>query len=911
MLNKILILVAIFFTQFLFSAETSQANIINAVKANPSLLNTPQAQQKMAQMGVDKSQVLNKINISNNKKLASNFIDNDHNITNNINFEDNNTDEIIQVQHNKSKLSLNPLEYKNNDTLLRESLQMQANKTNKKLTRYGLDFFKNKNNIKQSSLPVPSYYIINKDDSLSIWMYGATNETLNLKVDNNGNINIPKVGPIQVVGKTYNEATIKIKSKLKNNYPNTSISMNITNYSTIQVNLVGEVSAPGVYNISSLSTVKNLLISAHGIKSNGSLRDIIIKRDGKILAVLDFYKLLRNGDDTFNILLKSGDTVFIPKSNKIISIDGSVVNPAKYELKNKETLSNLFTFSGGLTYNGSKHGFLVKRVENNENMKTFEVDLNDASNFQLQDGDKVYVYKVDKIHNKSIYLYGNVVRPGERAISDTSSLSKLLNNEIKKVSLNGVFLENTLFSYAMIKRKTQTLEYEIINFNLNEILENKKDILLKNNDKIYIFNKYNSDITPYVIISGPSVIKTGKYNFYSNMQVRDLINIAGTTPYTKIKLTTYNTENMMPFTKFVDLDYKLSAFDEIELFDYYMTNKINTFNISGEINLPNTYSLNNKMSLLEAVDLAGGFTNKAFKNNFEVIRYEIINNERVRQVISVNEDNISNFYIKNYDEIKVFRIPNWYEKQTITLKGEVKFPGVYTIQSGERLSSLINRAGGFTSDAFIEGAVFTRERIKLNEQKRMNESMHKIKQQLAFISTNGREAGTQVQSSSDLKATVDMLEKQTKEYKAIGRLVIYLNENIEKFENSEFNIKLEDKDTLTIPSINDTISIYGEVLNPNTFVYNSSLNSDDYINKAGGITQRADDDFLYIVQANGEAKSLNYNSWFNDKSIQKGSTIIVPMKINSVSNILLWKDISQIIYQLAITTASLSTVGAI
>ena len=575
-------------------------------------------------------------------------------------------------------------------------------------------------------------------------------------------------------------------------------------------------------------------------------------------------------------------------------------------------MEKLLQYAGGIKFNGSKYGFLIKRYINNTKLKTFEINLDQAKDFPLQNGDSIYVYSVDKIHKESVYLYGNVVRPGERSLKKDLSLYKLLQKEINSLTLKGVFLEQTLFNYAMIKRETETLEKEIISFNLQDVLSNKKDFKLKNNDELYIFNKYNSKISPYVTIKGESVINTGPYNYFKNMKVKDLINIAGSTPYTKIRLTTYNTKDFMPQILFVNEEHILSEFDEIELFDYYMENEINTFSITGAVYQPNEYILNNDITLAKAIEIAGGFTKKAYLQHLEIIRYSIVNSVRKRSVKTVLLDEIDDFILKNDDEIKIFTIPNWNERKTITLKGEVQFPGIYTIKNGEKLSSVIQRAGGFTQNAFLEGSLFTRESIKKNEEKRINESVAKLKQQMIFISTNGREAGTKDSSQSDLISTIKMLEDQTKDYVALGRLVIFLEKDLSKFKKSEFNIKLEDKDTLTIPSLNDTISIYGEVLNPNTFVYNSSLTTDDYIKKAGGITQRADQDFLYVVLANGEAQSIKYDSWFsNGQNIEKGSTIIVPMKINSVSNVMLWKDVSQIIYQLAITAASLNTVGAI
>jgi len=947
-------------------AQPNRAEVISAIKSNPAILNTPQAQMEMQKAGVDRQTVLDKVNSLNstNTNNSENIQDSSE-VSNDIVIEENIKNDINKKGDTKKSSYINPFEYQNNNKVLTQLATKQSIKIDKELNRFGVEFFKNKNSLNSNSLSVPDYYILNNGDIISIWIYGTIEKQLSLKIDNNGNINIPKLGPVNVVGKQFIEIKKKLEKMLNKTYPTSETQVNIEKYSTVQVNLVGDVKAPGLYNINALSTVKDLLIKANGIKENGSLRNIIIKRDNKVIGVIDFYKLLQQGDSILNIILRSNDIVFIPKANKIVSIGGYISNPAKYELQNSETLLDLIKFSGGLKSDGSKYGFLVKRFIDNKLIKTIEVDFKNASNFKLTNNDYIHVYKIDKVHNQSIYMYGNVVRPGEKELLQSNSLKLLFQAQIKKFGLKGVFLDNTLFDYALIKRQTNNLSTKILRFNLGDIIDNSnnKDVKLFNDDKIYIFNKYNSSIVPYVTIKGviskeerEKILKEEKlklekqkniksedeeikleeekedintldkeiggykkYNYYKNMSVKDIINIAGynktigNKPYSKIKVTTYDSKTLMPKILLVDENYILEPFDQVELFDYYYDNKIETFSIQGEVNLPNSYSLNKDMTLLDAVEISGGFTHKAYKNRFEVVRYTVTNNDRKRDIIDINLEQAQNFILKDSDEVTIFRIPNWYDRKVITLKGEVKFPGTYTIRTGEKLSSVIKRAGGFTQEAFTEGAIFTREQLKINEKQRMDESIAKLKQQITFLSTNGREVGAKESSSSELVSTIKMLEQQAKDYKALGRLVVYLDKDVEKFKNSAYDLRLQDKDTLIVPGFNDTISVYGEVMNPSSFVFDEKLNSTNYLELAGGLSQRADNESIYMILANGEAKKLTKGYFYDDfnQPISRGSSIIVPMEINRVSNVLMWKEVSQIVYQLAITAASLNTVGAI
>ncbi len=924
MLKKFIVLVSLFIT-FLF-AQLSQSQIISAIKSNPALLDTPKAKAELKKRGISKDEILSKLetkniqsnNISSKDKKIKNSIytmETNSTINNKAIVNDNNNS-------NSNSVFVNPLAYIPNSAFLKKLSKKQSFVKPKNLTRYGISFFKNRNNIDISSLPVPEYYILSPNDTVNIWIYGTRNDNLNLTIDNNGNINIPKYGPLHIAGLTFKEAKRYIKQKLKKVYENTEITVNITNYSTIQVNLVGDVMAPGVYNINSLSTIKNLLITAHGIKPTGSLRDVILKRDGKVIATVDFYKLLQNGDEGFNVLLRQNDTVFIPKANKIVSIYGDVNNPAKFELKKGERLDTLIRYAGGIKASASKYGFLIKRYQKHKTTKTIEVDLSNAKNFKLLDGDEVYVYKIGKAFKNSVYIYGNVVRPGEKELGKDRSLRDLLDKEIAKFTLKGVFLDDTMFNYALLKRKDADLNRQLISFNLSDVLKGKRDIKLQNDDEIYIFNKYNSNITPYVTIIGSPVIHPGKFRYFKNMKIKDLLTLAGTNPnfnpLGKVRVTTYHTKDYMPKTTiFVynkNKEYKLYPFDEIEVFNYYKQHHTKTFHISGEVNLPGKYSLNKNMTLKEAIEIAGGFTPRAYKKYFEVIRYYISNDKREKRLINVSYNNINSFKLKDYDEISVHIIPNWGDRKTVTIKGEVNFPGTYVIEEGDRLADIIKRAGGFTENAFLAGAVFTRESIKELQRKRLKESIINLKQQALALSTRPNEVGQGNQKINfiEISNVIDKISKEAQNLEPIGRISIKLQKNLNDFAKSSSNIVLKDKDTLTIPSSIDTVLVVGEVMSPTAVVYESS-DVNYYLKNSGGLTQKADKDNIYVIHANGSAQKIK-TGWFSAEGssiIKRGDTIVVPQKLLNITGMQMAKDISSILYKFALTAAAMHTVGAL
>ena len=911
MFKKIIFSIVILSTYIL--AEPTQAQAMTMIKSNPALLNTPQAKAEMAKRGIDKSQVLQKVN--NTTKADSNSVIEAKNEITNI--EAKTIQDDMQVQTKKTRIYSNPLAYKGNAEKLKDIKSKQNKISTKYLKRFSTTFFTNKNTLNSSSLPVPGYYIVNKNDTISIWIYGGVNKNIDAVVDNNGNINIETLGPIKVAGLEFQKVNEILKAQLSSAFGGAKVAVNISSYSTIQITLTGDVNGAGIYNIASLSTIKDLLIISGGVKHNGSVRDIIIKRDGKILENIDFYELLLGKNEGVSTLLRSGDIIFVPKAQKIVAIDGSVANPALYELRDNENLDSLIKYSGDMKANASKSGIKVQGYTSNEKLVVDNVNFKDAKNKKLQNSDRVYVYSIDAVHKESVYLYGNVVRPGNRNVE--KSLSTLLKKEISSLGLKGVFLENTLFTYAMIKSKNEDLTTSVSRFNLSEVISGNSDVKLNIDDEIYIFNKLDSELNPYVTIKGSVVAQSGEFQYYTGLTVSDLIQIAGLkAPYdtSKIKVVTYNTKDLMPFTKIIDLkdasNYLLSAYDEVELYDYYDLNQISIATISGQVNLPKDYNINSNMTLNELIITAGGLTQKAYKSSCEIIRYHIVNDERVKEIINIPLSKANKFKIKNFDEITIKTIPNWSERKSVTLKGEVKFPGTYVIEYGDKLADVIKRAAGFTNEAFLYGAVFSRESVKELQKKRLRESLVKLKQKAAAMGSVPKAVGqSDGKTMSDTANTIDSLSKEAEALQPIGRVTIELKNDIELFSKSSSNLSLKDKDELIIPSFNDTVLVMGQVMNPTAIIYDD----DDvatYLSKAGGLTQLADDDNIYVIHANGEAQKYSAGIFLSDSvNVKTGDVIVVPQELVTTTGMQFAKDISGILYQFAVTAAALTTVGAL
>jgi len=836
-----------------------------------------------------------------------------------------------------------------------------------KKERYGSYFFNNVNNINPYSISTPEDYSMNYGDKLEIKIYGLEESNISVSINNNGFIELPNIGRVLILGKSFKETKKIVKNKIKNAYPNVNdILINIIEYSPIQIVISGEVEAPGLYNVSSFSTIKDAIIMSGGILDEGSYRNIVLKRKKRIIKRFDLYELLINGDMSSDTPLKNGDVIIVSNIEKEITISGDIKKSTKFELLNNESFRKLVKLAGGLKAKANKKAIKLKRFEEN-GLEVYNLTLSELYKMKPKDGDEIFIESKKFITTNFVSINGNVISSGERRLPLDKKLSTLIKSEIKKYGKDSYFLRDTNYSYGYVENYNS-----FKSFSLKNILNNKEEISLKKGDRIYI-TKDNTKITnSYIRVTGDildlenvdkndietittvvenkpttedipkddssednitkdsimveEIVNTKTYqkvDYFSNLKIYDLFNIlvfkdnSVDLDRTKIKITRKFNFKEFEFvvTEKEFNSFKLEEYDVVEFYNksYLMEN--NSVVINGEVRLPGTYKVKDSARLRDVITLAGGFTKKTLYSKFEIVRHIVRNEKRERFIISksLKESLDSNIIIKPDDEINIFSIPNWDEKKYVELKGQVKFPGKYQVQDGEKLSSVILRAGGFKDNAFLEGALFTREDTKKLQQKMLEEKLLNLEQKILEGSLNKDDLSSKEETSS-LK-TLSLLESLKEKYennKPIGRISISLFYDLNRFKNSQFDISLKDKDTLVIPSINDTVTVIGEVLNQNTFIYQSKFDADDYIKKAGGLKETADTDLIYIVKSNGEAKRVTDDYFWNSGTeVFKGDTIIIPIKIDLVSNLAYAKDVSSIIYQLAVTAASLKTLGSL
>jgi polysaccharide biosynthesis/export protein len=336
--------------------------------------------------------------------------------------------------------------------------------------------------------------------------------------------------------------------------------------------------------------------------------------------------------------------------------------------------------------------------------------------------------------------------------------------------------------------------------------------------------------------------------------------------------------------------------------------------IDGRVKARGDYPLEPKMRVSDLLRAGGGLQDAAYGSKAELTRYRISGDVRTTQLVEIDlaaildGDESADLLLQPFDFLSVKEVPEWSEQEQVTLLGEVRFPGVYPIQRGETLHSVLDRAGGLTSLAFPGGSVFTRIELKEREQQQIDRLAERMQSDLAVTAMQAA-AANQGQAGQALSVGQSLLS-QLKSAKAVGRLVIDLNAVLEQPMRSPADVVLREGDQLIIPKQKQEVTVIGEVQNTTSHFYREDLSRDDYLALSGGITRKADDDRIYVVRANGSVVSNESAGWFRRSgqvAMKPGDTIVVPLDTERMPALPLWQAVTGILYNLAIAAAAVNS----
>jgi protein involved in polysaccharide export with SLBB domain len=284
---------------------------------------------------------------------------------------------------------------------------------------------------------------------------------------------------------------------------------------------------------------------------------------------------------------------------------------------------------------------------------------------------------------------------------------------------------------------------------------------------------------------------------------------------------------------------------------------------------------------------------------------------RIDLAAALRGDPVANIVLLPFDTLSVREVPLWGEMERVTLKGEVRFPGAYSIRRGETLKSVVLRAGGFTDFAFPEGSVFTRDSLRKREQEQLDALAERMQRDLAILAVQSAATIPSAQANAAGALSVgQVLLGQLRGAKAVGRLVIDLPSMMRLPMDSPSDVILRGGDELIVPRTQQQVTVIGEVQNATSLLYNPHLSRDDYIALSGGTTRRADRGRIYVVRANGSVVAQEGSRWFDHGSvrIKPGDTIVVPLDAEKMPSLPFWQAVTQILYNIAIAVLAVNSV---
>ncbi|MEF1200574.1 SLBB domain-containing protein [Vibrio owensii] len=822
--------------------------------------------------------------------------------------------------------------------------QADLTKEDEELKRFGLDLFAGSPTTfaPVGDVPVPADYTVGSGDEIVIQLFGKENTTHRLRVNRAGTINFPSLGPVQVAGMSFSDVRDSLNQRVKEQMIGVRSDISLGEMRTMQVFVMGDAYKPGAYTVSALTTISQAIYYSGGFGESGALRNVQLKRNGQVIRKLDMYDLLLKGDARNDVRLLPGDVVFIGSVGNTIAIDGEVNRPAIYEVKSGETYKQAIKMAGGFTANAYSDQIEVKRyaAKGARDALTLNFSQSHDQQIKVKDGDVVNVLKKSEELTRYVQIEGDVRHPGFMEWKSGLRIANLFQ------SVDTSFNSTADVNYAVVVREVNAQrDIEVFQINLaNAILSpNSKDNLqLQSRDRILIFNRFNNEDLD--TLSDQETVTKAKTLEQAQLQAendqkkeREVMSssvaissgqsnlLGGISPMPENALLLDEELQDKPKIIFRGKEITQEDFEALKqntrrtllapvLLQLQQQSRLGLApqiaEVFGEVKHPGRYPITPRMTVSTLIEAAGGLTYNAFTINAELAR-TVINNvderasidvERIDLRKAIQGNTTDNVIIVGRDRLNILEKPNVKLQSTVTLQGEVRFPGTYTVRQGETLGELLERAGGLTEFAHPQGAIFTREALRLQEQKLLNQYAADMRAETAKKTFRADSNLGSVISDPD--KTLAFVEEASKS-KALGRMVVQLNRILKDERSADF--MLEDGDFLFVPTFRNTVSIMGEVQVPITYLLDNKLDVDDYLNKAGGAKKQADEDRIFVVRADGSVYKPTSGYWFgnNHEELKAGDTIVVPIDTDYRDALSTWTAATQILYQTGVAINAL------
>ncbi|MFC1857776.1 SLBB domain-containing protein, partial [Thermodesulfobacteriota bacterium] len=715
-----------------------------------------------------------------------------------------------------------------------------------------------------------------------------------------------------------------------------------------RVAVSGGIQRPAIYELKNDLSLKRALELAGGFTPRAFKQRLQVERayENQYEIVLDIsHEELREKKP---ILLQDGDRVkvfsILPSAVNAVYLYGNILRPGPYAYKPGIRVLDILPDIEGLGIDTAFDYALIKRYRFEDmtaelipfNLGRLLLQKDQTQNIQLEPLDEIYIFSKGLFEDKEYAeVRGEVRKPGRYLIEEM---------RIKDLILKAGDLADDAYlpKGELIRIDTERNKHTIY-FDLSAAMQgdSEHNLIIQDEDQVIIHSIWEKQWREFVLIEG-EVKNRGEYVLTKEMHLKDLLFKAG--GFTRdvylemghLYRTDWRTKEVTVHAfnveKALDEDPQhnllLKDQDNVIIHNIWEYKQKYTVAIKGMVNKPGEYPYASNMTVKDLILVGGNVRDAAFLEEAEIVRFDIIDGRKVETTIfnfnillAIQNDPAHNLALQPMDIVTIKEIPDWWdEKRNVSIRGEVLFPGDYQIRKDERLSSLIERAGGYTEYAYLNGAVFTRESVRKVQQDRLNEMIKRLEIEMSRISSEEIAAAL---SKEDLAAQTQLISAQKvlidklKAAKASGRVVINLTPQ-SVLRASSSDVALEHSDMLLIPKKIGTVNVLGSVYNPTALVFDEKHPElKYYLAMTGGPTENAEKKDMYIIRANGtviskQKGSLAGASWneeqkrwgfwgtFENTKLDPGDTVLVPEKVKPPTFMRDLKDWTTILYQIAV-----------
>ncbi len=789
---------------------------------------------------------------------------------------------------------------------LTEFQKFIASTTNQVLPIFGANLFRRVPSTfaPLNMTPVPNDYVIGPGDELRIRVWGQVNFQANLQVDRAGEVYLPQVGPVHVAGMPFSDLDGHLRQAIGRVYRNFDLTADIGQIRAIQVYVAGQARRPGVYTVSSLSTLVDAVFASGGPSIQGSMRHIELRRGSDVVTDFDLYGLLVHGDKSKDVKLLPGDVIFIPAVGPEVAVTGSVRTPAIYELREGESLDGLIADAGGVSAVAAEARISIERISDHHDRFAMEVAY-DAKGLKtaLADGDLVRVYSIVPRYQKTVTLRGNIANPGRFAWHPGMRVSELIPDKDSLVT------RNYWWKRAQLGLPAPEFEPVPSFSNMRQPIEGNAVPLRPQSQGGR--NGTNGYGQPGQYGSQQTQNGSGNGNGSNNS--------AGVS-------SSQNGSEQDQMGQYADGSRQGQYGSQAGQYGSQQNQRLNAEERGSNSSLAeqqaNAFNGPPPAQRTEVQKLA-----PEIDWDYAVIQRQDPDTLKMSLIpfdlgkLVLQHDSSQDIELQAGDVVSVFseadiRIPIAQQTKLVTLSGEFVHSGVYSVQPGETFRHLVERAGGLTPNAYLYGSQYTRESTRAMQQARIDEYVQNLSMEIqrSNMAIAASATGSPQDAAADLSAQTNEQNLLTnlRRIRATGRIVLSFVPTSSGIDALP-NIAMEDGDHFTVPSEPATVNVVGAVYDQNSFLYATGRRVGDYLGLAGGPNRDADYKHSFLIRADGEVVSsdLGKGIWaekFKDLRVYPGDTIVVPEKTYRPGTLRTVLAYSQLFSSLALGAAAIAVI---